>query len=74
MRKIKVRRAKEIIMTEEWTSDMRANMNRIIGASRVLMKRVEELEAIIHGGLCNFNQPCGECERCLFISRAMRES
>lgn len=65
-----VERAKDIVRTNEWEGDMRVNMTTIIGAGRVLAKRVEELEAIICGGICNFNQPCGECERCA----AVRES
>ena len=60
-----VERAKNIVRANEWDGDMRVNMTTVIGAGRVLAKRVEELEAIICGGICNFQgQPCGECQQC----------
>lgn len=38
-------RAREIVHAVEWSGDMRANMNRAIGAGRVLAKRLNEEKA-----------------------------
>lgn len=50
---------------------MRVNITTIHGAAKVLAKYAEELEAVIAGGICNFNQPCGECERCDLVRRTL---
>ena len=42
-----VARALEIVSATEWSGDMRVNMTRIIGAGKVLSKRLEETEAEI---------------------------
>lgn len=39
-----VERAKEIVRTDQWGGNQRANMTKLIGAGRVLAKRVELLE------------------------------
>jgi len=65
-----VERAKNIVRASEWEGDIRVNMKTAIDAGRVLAKRVEELEAIICGGICNFNQPCGKCERCVAVRKS----
>lgn len=60
-----VQRAKEIVAATEWEGDLRVNMTTVIGAGRVLAKRIEELELVLYGGVCNFQgQPCGECQQC----------
>ena len=44
MRHPAVKRAIEIVNAVEWEGDMRVNMTTVVGASRVLAKRVAELE------------------------------
>ena len=39
--------AMEIVNANEWSGDTRVNMTTVIGAGRVLARRVEELELII---------------------------
>ena len=37
-----------------------------------MAKRIEELETVICGGVCNFQgQPCGECEQCQKIREVL---
>ena len=48
MFKTAIQRAKDIVAASEWEGDMRVNMTTIIGAGRVLAKRVDELEKAIH--------------------------
>ena len=43
-----IQRAKDIVSANVWEGDMRVNMTTVIGAGRVLAKRVEELEKAIH--------------------------
>jgi hypothetical protein len=40
-----VKRAQEIVAATEWDGDMRVNITTIIGAGRVLNKRLQEREA-----------------------------
>lgn len=40
-----VQRAREIVLANEWKGDIRQNMTTIIGAGRVLAKRIDELES-----------------------------
>ena len=40
-----VKRAQEIVAATQWSGDMRVNMTTIIGAGRVLAKRLEEVRA-----------------------------
>ncbi len=42
-----INRAKEIVAAQEWDGDIRVNMTTVIGAGRVLSRRVSELERII---------------------------
>ena len=66
-----ITRATEIVHATEWSGDMRVNMTTIIGAGRVLAKRVRELESLITKGVCNFATPCGNCEQCEATRKAM---
>lgn len=42
-----IQKAKEIVAAHEWEGDIRVNMTTVIGAGRVLSRRVSELEDII---------------------------
>ena len=45
LRAAAVARAKDIVRADEWKGDIRVNMTTVIGAGRVLAKRLEEMEA-----------------------------
>lgn len=53
--------AREIYHACVWRESLNRTQDRLAKA----MKRVEQLESAIAGGLCNFTQPCGNCERCI---------
>jgi len=40
-----VQHAAEIVAASEWSGDLRVNMTKVIGAGRVLAKRLAELES-----------------------------
>jgi hypothetical protein len=42
-----IQKAKDIVSASEWEGDLRVNMTTIIGAGRVLAKRVDELEEAV---------------------------
>jgi hypothetical protein len=42
-----INKSKEIVAAEEWEGDIRVNMTTVIGAGRVLSRRVNELERIV---------------------------
>lgn len=39
-----IQKAKDIVSATEWEGDLRVNMTNVIGAGKVLAKRVDELE------------------------------
>jgi hypothetical protein len=55
-----VMRAIEIVNAVEWSGDMRVNMTCVVGAGRVLAKRVNELQSFIEEVPCECHDEYGK--------------
>ena len=74
-----VMRAREIVEAVEWSGDIRVNMTRVIGAGRVLAKRVCELTQFVEELPCECHDEYGNafpnpCERCRILGRDGRSA
>lgn len=58
-----VKRAKEIVTANEWEGDLRSNMTTVIGAGRVLAKRIDELEKALRNIVAHQDAVGGQLAR-----------
>ena len=79
-----VTRSKRIVNATEWEGDLRANITTVLGAGRVLAKRVAELEADLPSAMMHllaiedvipgkWLSDC-RCDKCRLVAKAMDDA